>query len=444
MEKFSWSGNIFANRSANHFLFKDFYRIQRRREHNEVYDAGGDASFVWERPKGLPEWSKLIFSTRLYYGDKNIPGSMSSRSVSKQKDFTTRQNIMLDMPFVFREDLSMEAAVSHSFSILDYTGPGSESLHKTDTVTVINRWEWFAGEKLSLQAGADYRFSYLDSDNIGVKTGHDGGLYLTAGYSPVRELLITPSVKVVFAGGDAGAVIPVPKLGVVWNASDRLTVKNNWYRSFKYPSFNDLYWAGDATARGNPDLKPEDGFGADLGTELTFEKLLSLQGTLYASWVRDSIHWRSSAGVWQPVNIGEALFFGFDTRIQSGFSERIILSLSYQFLLTRILTGDLTFASGIQMPYQPMHTAGVSVEIPWKTGNLTVSGHFESSRYTEALNVVKLDPFFILNISVNQSIGRHFTIFSVLKNALNTSYVSVQDYPMPGLSLTVGVRAAFE
>jgi outer membrane receptor protein involved in Fe transport len=224
-----------------------------------------------------------------------------------------------------------------------------------------------------------------------------------------------------------------------------MTLKTNLYRSFKYPSFNDRYWGEDATAQGNPNLKPEDGLGADLGTELTFNKILSLEGTLYTAWMRDSIHWRNNAGIWQPVNIGEAFFLGFDTRITSDFSERITISLSYQFLLTRILTGNLTFESGIQMPYQPMHTAGISIDIPWNIGGtfpgaVTLSGHFESARYTEALNVVELDPFFILNISVNQRIGKQFTFFSALKNALNTSYVSVQDYPMPGLSVTVGVR----
>ncbi len=269
-EQLSWSGNIFANRSANHFLYKDFYDIQRRREHNEVYDAGADASFVWDQPQWLPELSQLILSVGVYYGDKTIPGSMTSRSVGKQTDFTARQHIMLDMPIAFRDALAMEAAVSHSFSFMDYTDPNSDSLHKTDTVTVINRWEWFAAEKLSLQAGGDYRFSYLDSGNIGVKTGHDGGVYLTANYFPVRELLIIPSVKLVFTGSGAGAVVPVPKLGLIWNATDRLALKSNWYRSFKYPSFNDLYWTGDATARGNPELKPRGRFWGRLGDRAYF------------------------------------------------------------------------------------------------------------------------------------------------------------------------------
>ncbi|QQO10144.1 TonB-dependent receptor plug domain-containing protein [Breznakiella homolactica] len=442
LRDFSWSANLFANRAANHFLFEDYYGVTRRRENNEVYDTGANASFAWT----LPQDSKLILTGDAYYGDKNIPGPGTSQNVGKQKDFSTRQGIMLDMPFAVSGKFGTETAVNHNWTILDYEDAGSDSLHDMHTVTAVNRWAWYIIPQVTLNVGGDYRFSYLDSTNIGGRTRHDGGIYLTAEFLPHKKVLIVPSVKMVLSENTA---VPVPKLGFVWHGSDSFSLKNNYYRSYKLPAFNDLYWSGDATAQGNPDLRPEDGIGADITAEYRRKNFLTAQGTLYTTWMRDSIHWRNSDGVWKPVNVGEAAYFGLDTSVDAAFpflntSKNLVLKLSYNFLLTYVLTGELSFSSDIRMPYQPMHTFGVSLEIPWKSGSCIVSGHFESTRYTETQNIIKLDPFFILNLTVNQRIGKNVTVFAALKNALNTSYVTVVDYPMPGIRLTLGAKAMFD
>jgi vitamin B12 transporter len=436
---FSWSANVFANRAANHFIYQDYYGIDRRREHNEVWDSGLSTSFFWD----LPGWTSLATAGDFYYGDKNIPGPVTAASAGNQRDLSVRQNLSLDMPRVGRDDLAAVLTLGYSGSRLDYEDPASDSLHRVHTMTAINRWSWYPLTKLTLKAGGDYRFSYLDSTNIGVRDRHEGGFYLTAEYAPHKRFLIIPSTKIIF---DANSLVPVPKLGLAFSVTDSLTLKNNYFRSFKLPGFNDLYWGGDATAQGNPDLKPEDGIGADIGAEYRFKNLFSLEGTFYGSYIRNSIHWRSVNRVWKPVNVGEAAFFGLDTKIRGelpvsmGPVKKLILSLSYQYLLSYILTESLTFSSNIRMPYMPMHTLGASLEIPWSTGSLLISGHYEGLRYTETLNIRRLDPHFVLNLNLNQRLHKNLSAFAVLRNVLNQSYTSMLDYPMPGLTITLGAR----
>jgi vitamin B12 transporter len=436
---FSWSANVFANRAANHFLYQDYYGIQRRRERNEVLDTGASASFSWD----LPGWSRLIAAGDIYYGDKNIPGPITSVTAGKQRDLSGRQRLILDMPRVGRDDLAAELILSYTGMRLDYEDPASDSLHRVHSGTAINRWSWYPLPMLTFKAGGEYRFNYLDSTNIGIRNGHDGAFSLTVEYAPHKRVLIVPSGKMVFGGG---SVTPVPKLGFVFYAADFLTLKNNFFRSFKLPNFNALYWGGDATAQGNPDLKPEDGFGADISAEYRLKNLFRLETVFYAAYIRDSIHWRFVNQVWEPVNIGEAAFFGWDTKMRwelplsLGPVEKPVLSLSYQCLLSYILTESLTLASKIRMPYMPMHILGISLEIPWRTGSLLISGHYEGLRYTETLNIRRLDPHFILNLNLNQRIHKHLRVFAVLRNVLNQSYVSMQDYPMPGLTITLGAQ----
>jgi vitamin B12 transporter len=75
-----------------------------------------------------------------------------------------------------------------------------------------------------------------------------------------------------------------------------------------------------------------------------------------------------------------------------------------------------------------------------KAGSLLISGHYESLRFANTSNITKLDPYFLLNVTVNQQIGKNLTVFAVGRNLLNASYESLDEYPMPGITVTLGVR----
>ncbi|MDR0706874.1 MAG: TonB-dependent receptor [Treponema sp.] len=456
---FSFSASVFANRAENHFLFDDYYGVKRRRINNEVWDAGAAISL-----SGMfADLTRLVYSGGLYYGDKNTPGAMTAVNYGKQRDFSTRQALFLDNPAVFRslfrDALAVEASVSYTGERIGYEdiplSAAGASLHTLHTLRVINRWSWYAAKTLALKTGWDYAYNHLDSTNTGVQDAHTAGVYLTGEWGGAVRLI--PSVKLAFSGD---SLVPVPKLGFAWRATETISFFNNYFRVFKLPTFNDRYWAGDATARGNPALRPEDGWGSDIGARYT--GVFTLDAAVYASYVKDSIHWRAVNSVWTPVNIGAAAFFGADARIQKefffpagimrGFIRTITPSFSYQRLLSYILTEGLTFASGIRMPYMPEHAFGAALDVRWKTGSLRLSGHYTGTRYTETLNIIKLKPYVLLNLAINQTIMAHslnarppqIMAFCVLRNMLNVSYVSVQDYPMQGFTATVGVKAEFE
>jgi len=447
-DAFSITANAFANMAQNHFLFTDRYNYTRRKDNNEVWDAGGALSVIWD----LSNHSKLIASSNFYYGDKNIPNSGFSSNFGTQQDTISRNNIMLDMPRVFRDDLAMEASLGSYFTRRDYTSPADVfSRHDQQNITAINRWNWYSSKKLALKSGFDYRFIYLDSTDIGNRNRHDGGVYLTAEYKPVQQFMIIPSIKAVFTSEGDTPFTAVPKLGLLWNVTDSLAIKNNYFRSFKFPDFEELYWGDGGNIMGNPDLKPEDGWGTDIGVSWRYKKLFSLESTLFTHWLKDSIHWYSGAGgIWRPENVGEAIFFGFDGKLRFeitvnlGQVKKIIPSISYQYLLSYLLSFGYNFADDKRIPYTPMHTIGGSLEIPWESGSVIISGHYESLRYNDRANITRLKPHFLLNATVNQKIGENVTIFGVLRNVLNESYESFSDYPMPGITLTMGLRVNLE
>jgi vitamin B12 transporter len=441
---FSITANAFVNRAENHFLFTDHYNYTRRKDNNEVWDAGAGTSAVWE----FSNLIKLIISTNFYYGDKNIPSSGFSSIFGRQQDLFSRSNVMLDMPRIFHDDLSMEASVGYNFTRRDYTSPSDEfSRHDQQNVTVINRWNWYAGEQLILRSGFDYRFIYLDSTEVGNRNRYDGGIYLTTEYKPLKQLMLIPSVKAVFASRGDSKITAVPKLGLLWNVTDSLVLKNNYFRSFKFPDFEELYWSGGGGI-GNPDLRPEDGWGADIGGEWRITKRMKLENVFFTHWLKDSIHWYSGAGGnWRPENVGEAMFFGLENKfsleipLSFGPMKKIIPSISYQYLLSYLLSFGYDFGSNKRIPYSPEHTIGASLDISWSSGSLFISAHYESLRYDDRANLVELKPRLLLNASFNQKAGKYLSIFGVLRNILNMSYESFYRYPMPGITLTLGLKA---
>jgi vitamin B12 transporter len=442
-ENYSCKINWFGTRAGNHYLYKDYFGFARRKENNEVWDTGLGVSFIRE----LPDAASLLASADFYYGDKNYPVTGTAQGHAGERDFSIKPNIMIDMPRIFRDDLSTEASLSYTWSRMRY---GAVSRNDDQYLTAINRWGWYPLEKLTFRSGMDWRFIHVDSTEDGRRKGNNGGLYLTAEYRPVKNFLVLVSIKGVTDTTQGSAV---PKAGFVWQVSERFTLKNNYFRSFKFPDFDDLFYhSADGLYTGNPELLPEDGAGADLTGEFSFGENFSAGLTAYTQWTTDSIHWVKHGARWTPENVGTGFFIGADVRpalsipLSLGDVDKIKLSLHYQYQASWLLNGDLNFSHALRIPYMPMHIAGASIDIPWKTkspeagGSLLVSAHWESLRYADTLNRMELAPYCLLTLTLNQNIGKRFTAFAVLRNALNSLYTSFAEYPMPGINLTIGTR----
>ena len=63
-------------------------------------------------------------------------------------------------------------------------------------------------------------------------------------------------------------------------------LKVNFSRNFRIPTFNDLYWE----TGGNPDLKPESSYQAEVGNVFTYKKF-TLSETVYFIKIDDLIRW---------------------------------------------------------------------------------------------------------------------------------------------------------
>ncbi|MBN2547032.1 MAG: TonB-dependent receptor plug domain-containing protein [Spirochaetes bacterium] len=435
-DKVYWNLKSSGNRAFNNFIYKDYDSIKRRRINNQIFDTNNSTSLLLN----LPVYMKLIFSGDFYYGNKNIPGPINSMTPGKEIDYFAKGSLLFDADSVGSERIDTEMIINNNFNSISWIS-GTNYIHNLNTLSVINRWGIILTDFLSINLGGDFTYDYLDSTNIGKKNSFNGGGYLTMEFSINKIALIIPSIKLVYY---KLYPVPVPKLGFIFNIGKYFVLKNNYFRTFKLPTINQLYWPEDSFAEGNPDLKIEDGIGGDIILSFYKEKILSFESSFYVTYIHDAISWQPvSKGKWTPINVGEALYFGSDSIIKSGFSKYVNLFLSYSFLMTFVLDDDLTIESDKRMPYQPVHRLGIGAEFMWKTGNVNITGHFESERYTTTYNVTELKPYFTLDLNFSQNI-KIITIFASIKNIFNSLYFLVADYPMPGGSVLIGLKIKYE
>ena len=441
---FSWRASGFANVAGNHYLYEDDFGFARRKISNEVVDGGGNLKLVF----AMPEDASLLFDAKAYYARKKFPITMNSVGNALATDLVLAGNVSLAAPVAFRDDLATEASLGYragfgNYGVLSSTGDRH--------VTAINRWSWYLSDRLTVLTGADWSFLHVGTDSPvelrPVKIGNRGGIYLTGEYRVLENLLVTGSLKGVT---DTASTVAVPKAGLSWRVGDSVTLKNNYFRSFKFPDFDDLYYRSpDNTAVGNPNLRPEDGWGTDVVGEFSFGGNVSLVASVFAQQTSDSIHWtKSSGGRWSPENIGRAYFAGADLRPTFAVKAKpgrgnfpsIKIGPSYQFLYTRLLPDGNHPEASRRIPYSPVHVIGGTVDVGWKTGSLLLSGQRESPSYADAGNSLYVDSSFVANATVNQNAGKHAVLFASLRNIFNARYESFSAYPMPGVTMTVGVR----
>jgi vitamin B12 transporter len=441
-----WDESLGVNFAQNHYLYKDGNDVMRQMDHNGVLDMNLKNTLRFN----LPKFVKLAVSNTDYHADREIHGSMNNKNFGHETENQIFTQINFNADMVGTDKVGTEASVSHKLNYLQWNDSSSNDIHNLNTVMLVNRWNFLPLEWFLIQVGGDFSYDNLDSTTVGQKDVFNGGGYLTLEFTIGKIAKIISSVKINYDKNFTGTVPVIPKAGVAFFIGKYFTLKSNFYRTYRNPDFNDLYWPEDAYAKGNPDLRTETGFGGDMTLMFDKKGILSADSSLFLNYLQDAIIWAPQSGnIWTPENIGKSFYLGFENKIRSDFSKYVELSASYNFLMTWVLTNGLGFEADKRMPYKPVHTLGFGVTVKWNTGkkyagNISFSGHYESDRYTDELNVGKLNPYFTLDVSLNQNIFKMVTLYVTVKNMLDDHYFLVDKYPVPAGSITLGIRINFE
>ena len=228
-------------------------------------------------------------------------------------------------------------------------------------------------------------------------------------------------------------------------------------RSYRMPSFNDLYY----TYIGNADLRPEDArqlsaaLSYDSGFGMPGERLWRVRARIeaYHNRVLDKIVALPTASQfrWTMLNFGKVDIDGAELEgeiVIPRLVREISWNVNAHYTFQRALNREAPFA-GNQIPYIPLHSGSVSATISWNGWRVDWTSSFTGLRYSMAANTpdYEVAPYSLSDLRLEKRFGGsrfpECTLRLSLNNVFGSRYEIVQHYPMPGRHFLIGLELSF-
>jgi outer membrane cobalamin receptor len=260
-----------------------------------------------------------------------------------------------------------------------------------------------------------------------------------------------------------------PGIGVVSVLTPRVWLKLSAGKTYRAPTFNDLYWP----QFGNPELQPEHGWAYELRVESSPWPAFFGALSLFVRNISDRIAWMPGAdNIWQPQNLNYMHIGGLDLEIKHQISRFVDYGIQATYLNSRQKNEEvvysfydwmndtsLTIVEEIERraAFTPKLTLSSKINFSLPSGiNLNIVSQYVSGRfnyypnYDDYPNVhmvsKKLGSYIVINTSLRKTLHRHISVTAGIKNVTDTEYalqfgntIDDLDYPMPGRTFFIRV-----
>ena len=437
-EQWSLSAHAGGIISKGDFLLAD----DQRRVNNDIkqIQAGAD---LFGLLKGGDIHGKVYFNG----SDRGTPGSIAYPSATdRQKDRNVLGQAVLRKSFNRLYTLHLSAKASYD-DLKYFSEWGNSRYEQTElqlnTVHKFHLQPWW-----TVSLAADLAWDGLKSDMY--NESRVGTVVALA--SAFRAERFKADVALEYAG-------TFDKDGASWNsfspsADLRYTLVNGLdvvafgRRAYRTPTFNDLYYPGS----GNKDLKPEDGWLADLGLDFVhswcdWTVKARLDG--YYNYLTNKITWApadDTGMIWLPFNVGKVQAKGLDALLGADYAAgdwKVGGSVRYGWQKAVDKTPD-SYTFDQQLAYVPVHTLVLTANAAWKGWRLEGLYHLRAGR-TDAAGT-NLD-WNTLDCTLGKSIclGKAGSLSLQVRasNLLNRRFELNAGYPMPGRAFLGGLEYKF-
>ena len=239
-------------------------------------------------------------------------------------------------------------------------------------------------------------------------------------------------------------LVPTARLAVLWRPAPGLVLRANAGRAARLPTMFERY--GNAgTVLGNPTLRPETGFNADLGTAAAWGDAdatgVSADAALFAARVHDLIDFQQGGGVQRARNVGEARILGAEVALAARAGGHVRLVGQGTFTDARDV-GAVSAGLGRRLPHRPRlrlygrpEARRLPLLLGWRAG-LHADVDVTSGNYLDAANLVAV-PARVL-VGAGASVESPRSAWRIVVSAQNLGDARIHDlagFPLPGRSL---------
>lgn len=440
---FKLSDRLCMSASGSGIFSKGDFRLPdgSSRENNDIRQARASLDF-WGLLSGGDWHAKAYFNG----AERGAPGTLDWPSTDRQKDRNVFAQCLLRKQFTPVYLMNLSGKVSYD-DLFYYSSWGDDRYRQTE-LQLNSSHKFRVARWISLSLAADLQWDYLGS------TQYDAArtTIVSAAAAAFRTRRFAANVALEYFGAfdrDAesrNCLSPSADIRVALCSSlDFVALAR---RSYRVPTFNELYYAGF----GNPLLKPEDAFLADLGLE--WKRSLSSGWSFFAKldgfyqYLQNKIISAPTEdpNIWQPYNIGVVRSLGLDAQAGFAYSAgkwRSDLKLSYALQDATDRTPE-SASYGSQIPFIARNTLSVNGDLSYAGWSLNAVWNLRGGR-TDSYGA--LADWNTLDLSAGKEfrLGRGLSLALKLmaRNLTDCRYELSTGYPMPGRSLTAGVDFRF-
>lgn len=305
----------------------------------------------------------------------------------------------------------------------------------------------------TVTAGGDWLDDYLMSYEFSGQSHSQTNLnaYLQWDWHLNTKIWLVPGLRYDWFSASKARRLS-PKLSILWRHSN-CSLRLNYAAGFRAPNLKELFMnfdmAGIFMIYGNPDLKSETSQNFSLSAEYS-KRGYNFTASIFHNLVNNRISylWSDRLHGQEYINQHRMLIGGIDISSSKAFNFGLTIQGEYVFTYEKYCKGDLK-----ANPARPHAvTAQVDYTREWKNDwlfNATVNFKWMSAVTGDMLSLFSQEPshrqrypaYSLLNIMINQSLGRYFTLSVGVDNILNyrPSYYYFNSPLTTGIGGSLGV-----
>lgn len=449
---FSYLISFAHAQSEGDFKFKSVNDLTLTRINNDFHSESFLTKLAYDFDSG---W-KISLLNEFFYDDRGVPGlGEFQQPDARQKDLRNLTSINISKEQFASPDLDLNIQLYNRYDYLKFRNPMPtigvpiNTLSETYSFGVNPTLTWFAPYNQTITFSTEARAEFLSDDDFDNPKRFTYSAFASDEITFFDEiLLVNPVVRLdVWSTQQEETTTDVgfsPKLGVVVTPKNYLSFKANIGRSFRAPSFGELFFPEEGFIGGNPDLKPETSYDFDIGVLLSHPKA-ALEVTYFRNHIDDLILFVFiSAQRIEPRNVGNVDQQGVETTLILRPFDFLELYGTYTFL-----DGEID-ETGAQLPGRPRNKADFRAVLSQNIINQSIASVYWESHYVDSIplsafpNSRTTDPRTTHNIGVKGEWKSVFATFEV-KNLFNNLDVrDALDFPLPGRTFFVTAGVNFD
>lgn len=391
-----------------------------------------------------------------YHSERGIPGAIVNnvwRRGERQWDHNTFGQAVFQKSF--GEKFSTKALAKYAYYVTRYVNNDETQIHVDNTYrqqemyfSTSNVYEILS--KWSVSMSYDFKWNKLNANMVDFAFPHRYSNFVSLAtaltlsriqaQASLVEQVVKDHVKYGASSPSRSTLTPAFFVNVYPFNSKLLAVRAFAKKSFRMPTFNDLYYAD----MGNSKLNPESALQYDLGFVLNKDwkqgvvDYFRLQVDGYYNTVHDKIvaYPKGQQFRWTMLNLGKVHIKGVDAMAEVGLEPakdwKITARLQYTYQDARDVTDPNTSYYKDQIPYIPWNSGSAILALSWREWDLSYSFIYSGERYSQQENILynHLQPWYTHDMSVVYH-ARKWSARLDVNNIFSQDYDVILNYPMP-------------